>query len=145
MLALHEFHRRHPEQQIHLFGDPTVAVDFPVTNHGRLTTAKLAELYNTARAGIAMSFTNVSLVPAEMIACGVVPVLSGGPYASADLESPYARWADPTPGALADMLSEVVRSDSPKPSEIAGSVSTEGWAPGQRVAVETIERAVYGS
>jgi glycosyltransferase involved in cell wall biosynthesis len=144
LLALREFHRRHPDREIHLFGDASVRVPFPATNHGSLTPAQLSEVYNRCRAGIAMSFTNVSLVPAEMIACGVVPVLSGSAEARADLDNPHVRWAAPTPHALADALSDVVASAEPTPATVAASVRTVGWEPGQRASVETIEDEVYG-
>jgi glycosyltransferase involved in cell wall biosynthesis len=144
VLALREFHRHHPDQEIHLFGDTSIAVPFPATKHGNLTPAKLNDLYNRCRAGLAMSFTNVSLVPAEMLASGLIPVLSGGPEARADLDNRYVRWAPPTPRGLAEALGEAVRSDLPTVAEIATSVTSDGWAPGQRVTIAAIEDEVYG-
>lgn len=144
LLALREFHRRHPDQEIHLFGDPTATAPFPVTNHGRLTTAELAELYNQVRAGIAISFTFLSLVPAEMSACGAIPIQSGGDFVAADLEGGYARWVEPTAAALADALSDAVTATSPTPAELAATASTAGWAAAQAATVRAIEDAVYG-
>jgi O-antigen biosynthesis protein len=144
LLALREFHRRHPEQAIHLFGDASAAVPVPAINHGNLIPARLNELYNRCRAGITMSFTNVSLVPAEMLASGVVPVLSGSVPTRADLDSPYVRWADPTPYRVADALSEVIRGGGPAPGDISASVRGSRWNAGQQVTLETIENEVYG-
>jgi hypothetical protein len=145
VLALREFHRRHPECEIHLFGDPTVQVPFPAVNHGRMSPAALSELYNRCAAGIAMSFTNVSLVPDELLACGVIPVVGDNPYARGGLDNPHVRWTAQTPYGLADALSAIVAGDRPAPAEVAASVQSRPWGDAQKVTVETIEDEVYGS
>ncbi|GAA4675500.1 glycosyltransferase family 4 protein [Phytohabitans rumicis] len=145
VLALREFHRRHPDHEIHLFGDPNARVPFPATNHGVLRPAALAELYNRCAAGIALSFTNLSLVPDEMLACGMLPVVgqSGG-YSEASIDNPYIGWAQPTPFGIADALSDAVGPDAPLPTVVAGSVRTTPWEVAQRVVVDVIEDEVYG-
>ncbi len=145
MLALREFHQRQPGREIHIFGDMPSPVPFPVTNHGKMTPAQLSELYNRCRAGLVMSFTNVSLVPAEMLACGVVPALSGSSFAHADLDNPYARWADPSPKSIAGELCGIVASPAPSPDEVAASARVGSWESAKRVSVETIEDEVYGA
>ncbi len=143
VLALREFHRRHPDYDIHLFGDATARVPFPAVNHGTLRPAQLADLYNRCAAGIAISFTNVSLVPEEMLACGAVPVVVDSRYARAGLDSPYVRWTHPTPSALADALDEAVAKKA-STVDIAGSVRARSWESAQQVTVRTIEDEVYG-
>lgn len=143
MLALREFHRRHPTHQIHLFGDAGARVPFPAINHGSVTPIRLAELYNECAGGIALSFTNVSLVPDEMLACGAVPVTVDNAYARVSLPNPNVRWTAPMPAALADALSEVVEGGQ-DPAGIAASVRPGGWAAAQEVTVRTIEHEVYG-
>jgi WsaF, C-terminal domain/WsaF, N-terminal domain len=142
-LALREFHRRHPTHAIHLFGDPGARVPFPATNHGSVSPRRLAELYNQCAGGIALSFTNVSLVPDEMLACGAIPVTVDNGYARVSLPNPYVRWTDPTPAALADALSAVV-AGAPDPTAIAASVHAAGWEVAQRTTLRTIEDEVYG-
>lgn len=144
MLALREFHRRQPDQEIHIFGDAHTKMPFPVNNHGVMTPARLGELYNHCRAGLAMSFTNVSLVPAEMLASGVIPVLSGCAYTRADLDNPFARLAEPSPSAIADELCAIVASSAPSPVEVADSIRASNWDSAKRVTVATIEDEVYG-
>ncbi|WP_213456071.1 rhamnosyltransferase WsaF family glycosyltransferase [Rhizomonospora bruguierae] len=142
-MALGEFHRRHPDYRIHLFGDPAAEVPFVATRHGSLPPARLAELYNTCVAGIALSFTNVSLVPDEMLACGAIPVTGQSAYARACLDNPYVRWATPTPLGLADALDEAIAAGA-APADIAASVRGRSWEDAQRVTVATIEDEVYG-
>jgi glycosyltransferase involved in cell wall biosynthesis len=144
LLALREFHRRHPAAQIHLFGDPTARVPFPATNHGRVSPAGLSEIYNQCAAGIALSFTNVSLVPDELLACGVVPIVGDNPYARGGLNNPHVRWSASTPSSLADALGAVVAGDRAAPGEVAASVRLRPWHDAQRATVETIEDEVYG-
>lgn len=145
MLALHDFHRRQPHRTIHVFGDASVRLPFPAVNHGSLTPARLSELYNTCRAGIAMSFTNLSLVPVEMLACGAVPVLSGMARQLSDLDNPHLRWAEPTPRRIADELEAIVTSAEPDPAEVAGSVkSGAGWGGAGDTMVAAVEDEVYG-
>lgn len=143
VLALREFHRRHPDHEIHLFGDPAARAPFPATNHGVLRPADLAELYNRCAAGIALSFTNLSLVPDEMLACGMLPVVGRSGYSEASIDNPYVSWASPTPFGIADALSDAVRPDAPEPAEVAGSIRTTPWETAQRVTVEVIENEVY--
>lgn len=146
VLGLEQFHRRHPEYEIHLFGDPSAQVGFPVVRHGSLSTRSLGELYNTCAAGLAMSFTNISLAAEEMLACGAIPVINDHPDARLDFPNPYAEWARPTPAGLADALCRVVeRPDAEAHAEAASrSVRTGGWGAAQQVTVTTIERGVYG-
>src|SRR5206468_4210513 len=66
--ALDLFAARHPEVDIHLFGDTGGRLPFRATDHGVLTPEQLSALYNRCVAGLVLSATNVSLVPHEMLA-----------------------------------------------------------------------------
>ena len=125
-LALAEFHRRHPEQLIHLYGDPVPELEVPVVRHGRLTPGELNGLYNQVVAGLAMSFTNISLVAEEMLAAGCLPVVNDGPDPRADLDSRYVAWAPATPSGLADALCRAVEAES-MALPAAASVRTDCW------------------
>lgn len=129
MRTLAELHRRRPDQEIHVYGDPVPDLGFPVTHHGRLTPPQLNELYNRAAAGLALSFTNISLVAEEMLAAGTVPVVNDAADAQADLDQPAVAWAVPTPTGIADALCSVL--DDPDPvrrSELAAAgVRTDNW------------------
>jgi glycosyltransferase involved in cell wall biosynthesis len=72
MLALQELHRRRPDVEIALFGEAaTLATPFPHRHLGVLEAARLARAYATATVGVVLSMTNPSLVPLEMLACGL--------------------------------------------------------------------------
>lgn len=129
VLALERFHRLCPDEPIHVYGDASGRLPFPVVAHGSLTPPRLNELYNSVVAGLALSFTNISLVAEEMLAAGVVPVVNDSLDARADLANPHARWAPPTPTALADALCDTVaRADrGPHARTVGSSVRTRSW------------------
>lgn len=144
VLALEDFHRRRPDQEIHLFGDDVPDLPFPATRHGRLTPVELNRLYNRTRAGFAMSFTNISLVAEEMLASGTIPVVGDSWLARADLGNPFVSWGAPTPGGLADALIDAVSGDDAA-VDAAASVRGDDWAPAQKVLVEAVEQTAYAS
>lgn len=129
-LALAEFHRRHPEQPITVYGDQILNWDVPHRYAGRLSPAQLNHLYNHSATGLAMSFTNVSLVPEEMLAAGMRPVVNESPLARMGLSNEHIIWAPATPGGLADALSRAIESplEANEMARIATSVRA-GWEP----------------
>jgi glycosyltransferase involved in cell wall biosynthesis len=72
LMALAELHRRQPHVRIVLFGtDKPLHAAFPYEHLGVLTPPQLARLYSEATAGLCLSMTNFSLMPKEMLACGL--------------------------------------------------------------------------
>ncbi|MFF2271645.1 glycosyltransferase family 1 protein [Agromyces sp. NPDC058136] len=146
-LALDQFHARHPDVDIHLYGAEVGGLAFPATQHGRLTPEQLNELYNSCVAGIAMSFTNISLVAEEMLAAGVVPVVNDSVHSRADLRNGQVAWAPPTPGGIADALSAVVSRPDRAGLAAAASASVRpfGWTRTAADVVDLIEDEVFGA
>jgi glycosyltransferase involved in cell wall biosynthesis len=72
LMALDELHRRRPETRIVLFGtDRPPLTAFPYEHCDVLSAPRLAALYNEATVGLCLSLTNFSLMPKEMLACGL--------------------------------------------------------------------------
>ncbi len=72
LMALAELHRRRPDVRIVLFGtDKPLHAAFPYEHMGVLAPAQLARLYSEATVGLCLSLTNFSLMPKEMLACGL--------------------------------------------------------------------------
>ncbi|QWF79802.1 rhamnosyltransferase WsaF family glycosyltransferase [Amycolatopsis sp. CA-230715] len=129
-LALELFSERHPDLWVHLYGEKVGDLGPRFVDHGLLTPAKLADLYNRCFAGLSLSMTNVSLVPHEMLAAGCVPVVNEAIHNRVVLDNPHVRYADPTPHGLADALGEVVaRPDFDAVAAAASaSVSDRPWS-----------------
>ncbi|MFE4195031.1 glycosyltransferase family 1 protein [Paenarthrobacter sp. NPDC056912] len=141
-LALEQFHALHPEQEIHIYGDVITGWSVPVTNHGNLAPRELNKLYNRTIAGLAISFTNISLVPGELLAAGNVPVLNKAAFASGLLTEAGPIWASATPAGLAAALAEVVSA----PDIAARAISIAGrdrpnWAATQSTFADLVEAA----
>jgi glycosyltransferase involved in cell wall biosynthesis len=79
LMALAELHRRRPDVRIVLFGTKApLETSFPYHHLGVLTPERLSWLYSEATVGLCLSLTNFSLMPKEMLACGLPCVeLSG--------------------------------------------------------------------
>jgi O-antigen biosynthesis protein len=146
-LALMVFHRRHPDQEIHVYGAPPRGLGIPITFHGRLSTSALNDLYGRTIAGLAMSFTNITLVAEEMLAAGNIPVVNDIPLAHRVLPNPHVRWAEPTAAALAGALSAAVTADdvTEHAAAAAASVAGRSWKPTQDAVVRIIVEEVMGT
>ncbi|MBA3263347.1 MAG: glycosyltransferase family 4 protein, partial [Thermoleophilaceae bacterium] len=106
LLALDELWRRRPDVRIVMFGDPEPAkTTFPYENLGIVATDELARRYNQASVGLCLSLTNYSLIPQEMMACGLpcVDLSERSPEAAFGRDGPV-ELAEPDPIALADAL-----------------------------------------
>lgn len=140
-LALLEFHRLNPEQKIHIYGSTVRGWGIPLTQHGVLSAAELNSLYNRTAAGLALSFTNITLVAAEMLAAGNIPVLNDHEFSRHTLGNPEAVWSKPTPKALADALGSVVTDpDRSARSARAAAHTAPDWA----VAQSEVSRILTG-
>jgi O-antigen biosynthesis protein len=131
VLALAAFAVRHPEMNIHFYGNESARLPFRVIDHGQITPPELNELYNQCAAGLSLSLTNVSLVPWEMLASGCIPVVNDAEHNRLVLTNPDVRYAEFSPAALADALCQLVEEPDHATRAIAAServrqVSWEG-------------------
>ena len=113
-MALREFHRLRPDYEILFFGSGNAKQypqDYPVSYLDVVPTLQdLAELYATSAAGLVFSTTNPSLVPYEMMACGLPVVDLDRPGNEVNYAGRHdiALLADPDPATMARQLAELV-------------------------------------
>ena len=70
--ALRELYERRPNTRFVLFGDRNpVETAFPYEHLGVRSPLELSWLYSQATVGLCLSMTNFSLMPKEMLACGL--------------------------------------------------------------------------
>lgn len=110
LLALEELAQRGFAFQVDIFGsaEEFQGTQIAYTNHGILNPQELGNLYRSCDLGICLSGTNASLIPSEMMGCGL-------PVVELDVES--ARWSippevatfvSPDPIAMADSLQHLL-------------------------------------
>ncbi|UTI65082.1 glycosyltransferase family 4 protein [Paraconexibacter antarcticus] len=106
VLALDELHRRRPDLEIAFFGDARpIATPFPYRHLGVLAPDHLAHAYASATVGLVLSMTNPSLVPTEMLACGlpVVDLATPAMTTTFGADGPICL-TDATPVAIAQSI-----------------------------------------
>jgi glycosyltransferase involved in cell wall biosynthesis/GT2 family glycosyltransferase len=110
LMALSELHRRRPDLRIVLFGDEgKLESPFPYEHLGVLTPPQLATLYSEATVGLCLSLTNFSLMPKEMLACGLPCVELAGVSAESIFGSDGPlELASLDPRAIADALERLL-------------------------------------
>lgn len=144
LLALALLKRRLPDAEIVLFGSPAVPYELPFeyTSAGVLGERELADLYRGSTVGLSVSLTNYSLVPQEMLACGLPVVEMDLPALRAAYPdaSPGIRLAPPTPDGIADALAQTLSLPDPealRAREAASSlVSHLSWSEAGRVLTD---------
>jgi O-antigen biosynthesis protein len=147
--ALDLFAERHPEVDIHLYGESVGRLPFAATDHGLLTPEQLNQLYNGCVAGLALSATNISLVPYEMLAAGCVPVVNDAEHNRVVLDNPEVAYAPGTPFDLANALAALVEKPAAErragAEAAAASVQGTSWDDSgvvvERVVREAVEAA----
>lgn len=111
-LALEALAEKGLDIEVHCFGAPLPfdTAPFKCIDHGVCNTQELAELYQTCDLGVVFSATNYSLIPQEMMACGI-------PVAELDVESTRAIFPDGVvsylstePRTMADQLADLVEN-----------------------------------
>ncbi|QHS50703.1 glycosyltransferase family 4 protein [Edaphobacter sp. 12200R-103] len=108
IMALELFAARHPEIEIHFYGERVGKLPFRFIDHGHITPQHLNIIYNQCSAGLSLSLTNVSLVPHEMLAAGCIPVVNDAEQNRIVLDNSCVHYAAPHPQALADALASIV-------------------------------------
>jgi glycosyltransferase involved in cell wall biosynthesis len=114
LLALEELHRRRPGVDIALFGaDRAIDARFPHVDLGTQSPEDLARTYASATVGLVLSLTNPSLLPQEMMACGLPCVdVAGDPMLATFGATGPVALADPHPLALADAIEVLLDDDA---------------------------------
>lgn len=148
ILTLDIFHQEHPDYTINLVGWDVSEYDipFPYSNPGLLEVSQLNVLYNRCAAALVLSYTNMSLLPLELLACGTIPVVNDGPNNRLVSDNQYIGYAESTPRNLANKLSEAIKKAKPSyAKKAAESVPGDSWDISGEKFVDIVEREVKRS
>jgi glycosyltransferase involved in cell wall biosynthesis len=106
VMALHELYRRKPDLRVLMFGDSQpMFAPFPYEHMGVASPDQLSWVFSEATVGLALSLTNYSLIPQEMLACGLPCVdLQGASAESVFGANGPVELSPLEPSALADHM-----------------------------------------
>jgi len=114
-LALEELLRRRRELRVVVFGhdgEEPLKFPFPFEQLGVVTPERLSWTYSEATVGLCLSLTNYSLLPQEMMACGLPCVDLAGGSTEAELgRDAGVEYAEADPVALADAMEALLADD----------------------------------
>lgn len=110
--ALLILHDRGVRFRVDLFGQDDLGAPPPYehVNHGLLSPAQLGDLYRSTDIGMVFSASNYSLIPMEMMACGLPVVELDAESTRAVFPEGSVAFAPPTPHEMADVLQRVIES-----------------------------------
>ena len=125
LLALEKLATYREDFEVHFFGGNTNfdRAPFQFKSHGILTSQQLRELYQDSDIGIVFSSTNYSLVPQEMMACGLPVIELAGESTEVVFPPGVVRLAGPAPLDITDAIVELM--DSKTAREEQAHLATE--------------------
>ena len=146
LMALHEVKLRLPGTRVVLYGtDKELHVPFAYEHIGIVDHARLRRLYNEATVGLSLSLTNYSLIPQEMMACGLPVVELAGRACEGVFgdDGSVIALADDSTIAIADRICELLLDDDKRARQSAAGLEfarEHTWDDAAEVVVGAIER-----
>ena len=148
IMALDLFAAARPNAVINVVGEDVRhrVVPFVHTNLRGLQVGDLNAVYNRCAVGLVLSFTNMSLLPLELLGAGVIPVVNDGPNNRGVSDNEFIEFTPASPRALADRLIELYdRADLPAHAAAASrSVDSADWAHSGIQFTSAFERRMRG-
>jgi glycosyltransferase involved in cell wall biosynthesis len=147
MAMLAQFARRNPDVEIVLYGSSKIAsesVPFPHVNLKMLPSlAALADLYRNADLGIVFSTTNPSLVPYEMMACGLAVADIGRDAAAVNYGGEENIFLlNPSPDLMAREVQQILKDDAERARRAASGMAYVQGFPDEVGMARRIEEIV---
>lgn len=148
VMALRDFHRLMPDVEIIMFGSPHLRhqhFDFPVTILDIVPTLDgLAKMYSNADVGLVFSTTNPSLIPYEMMACGlpVVDLRRAGNELNYGGRADIALLADPLPERMAEEIAGLIANREQLEHRRAAGLEFVALFPTEEAMARRIEQLI---
>jgi glycosyltransferase involved in cell wall biosynthesis len=110
VLVLAELAAKHPEVEIVMAGWDLSGYDIPFKfrDAGVLRLEDLPPLFRSCDVSLVLSYSNVSLLPLELMACGCVVVSNDGPYVEWLLNNQIAKLVESDVMSMADAICELL-------------------------------------
>ncbi|SLN69153.1 rhamnosyltransferase WsaF family glycosyltransferase [Roseisalinus antarcticus] len=130
LMALELLAAERQDIEVHFFGQddlPFAEAPFAALNHGVLDPDALAALYNECHVGICMSGTNYSLVPQEMMACGLPLLELNGDSTRGIFPEGVVTLSGPAPQDIAASLGALIDAPDARRRQAAAALD---WVAG---------------
>jgi len=142
LLTLARIHEKNPEIEFVLAGWDLSGyqIPFPFLNPGVLTLNDLPDLYSQCDIALVLSFTNLSLLPLESMACNCAVVSNRGENVEWLLSEEVTKFSDATPEALSDTVIDLLEDEDAlnllKKNGLAFAQSTDWGQEVEKIANE---------
>lgn len=146
--ALEELYKINKNISVIMYGSPDArkfTYSFPVTVKAFVATlGELAEIYNTSEVGLAFSTTNPSLVPYEMMACGlpIVDLMTEDSEANYNNRFDIALLSAPSPRSIAQSINKLLQERQEWTSRSDCGIDFTSTFPSELEAARTVERLI---
>ena len=144
LLALEKLALQRDDFEVHFFGQATLPfamAGYPAVNHGVLSAQGLADLYRSCDIGICFSGTNYSLVPKEMMACGLPVIELDGDSTRAIFPRNVVTLAGPDPSDIAAKINSLLDNQSRRDDQAKAAkkwVASFSW----EASAQTVQDAI---
>lgn len=144
VLALKLVKEKRPETEIIFFGSNLRHnPGFSIEDKGVLSSAQLSMLYNYATVGVVFSLTNYSLIPLEMLACGLPVIELKSECNKLVFEGvPGITLVEPDPFVIAERIIEVIDNPSAFHSKLYKEIGKLEHLTWEKQA-EKVEKLIY--
>jgi|JI10StandDraft_1071094.scaffolds.fasta_scaffold112923_2 glycosyltransferase involved in cell wall biosynthesis len=144
VMALTRFHQLNPNVEIVMAGwdVSNYEIPFPYTDLAVCGVEDLSDIYNECAAALILSFSNMSLLPLELLSAGVIPVINKGPNNEMVSNNSFLHYCEATPESLAFALNEVLTSKDQIESarKASESVADLTWEASGSKFISIVER-----
>ncbi|HWL00867.1 MAG TPA: glycosyltransferase [Microbacteriaceae bacterium] len=146
LMALDLVAKARPDVTINLVGEDLggLEVPFPHRNLHGLSVEDLGPIYNRCAVALVLSFSNLSLLPLELLAAGTIPIVNDAPNNRLVADHPEIVYTEPIPSALAEALLAVLNDPDPvaRSQRAAASVQGASWEAAGEQFLRAFERGM---
>lgn len=125
ILALAELKKRIADAEIILGGASieNIEIPFDYIGMGNISITELPEIYNTVKVALVLSFTNLSLLPYELMACGCAVVINKGENNEWGINEKICSIVEPDAGKITGAIYSLLTEEKKRKEMVANALN----------------------